>query len=901
MGVSEWKRVNLFDFLPCSESKNISIKTDITAQCCNSVYKVFCDAFGRVHVYFNNWDSISFSTNFGFIQLCTIAQQSNLLILLFKHEDGLILQSYDLKRISKINGCPSISTGRLSTSCEPIAMVACFLDNQLGIIIGFENGDIFFHRGPVKSDLTSNFSKFNIGITINFIELNQRNTLLYDLFVCSQTGIYYFILNDHNVLSETKIALESAEHSHRVYTLYKRNSDECLLIAGHEDALYCYTRHGRGPCYAIEGKKQLILQFKNNLVIVTETKHSSLYDTKRFELILIDVQNNIIIFSKEFNSIISLHVDVDNCYIRLDGNMFYLREREISKKVQLLTEKHLYDVAIRYVVETNMDEESIALINGKFGDYLFSKGDLSGAVEKYIKTLGFIEPYHILKKFLFSRHRKYISKYLNAITLAQNATQSQTDMLRNCVEPLELLLKVKKQCIETTKDGESDIHKYSKFQYNTKFKTVLKAIDINREYERTNEIDEECMYIFLMQNSKKVLDNYGIKFTNILKNMFAESKIHSPDRFIPLLIENINCCTSFMEHITSFGNSTKTNIMVLCDLYLREWQRRKETLPNVLNFIENNINRDNAYKAFIIFVTFSFWKGVAYIRDKYAQNSEHIQYLMNGLYYYINKDKCVSNLDNCLQYLIKDGILSNIFTISINLTDTIFNEKQNALPVKHMLMNKNLKVSNINNFNKVEDNTLINPDNSETQKLLKTLYSLKKLIYNYSYSPIEFRNNCCNKCKERLNLSSIHFLCQHSYHRNCISSDMDNIACLICSLKKKTYNDNLKYSMCLNEKKNDFKICNSIISHLAGIISKDVFNSLNLKEQSLKIQTQNFTNFNSLDNREHLTGSVPNSINMSKASKETSKNLPGSNKFGAITNSIKRSEKYDDNLNPFNM
>lgn len=94
--------------------------------------------------------------------------------------------------------------------------------------------------------------------------------------------------------------------------------------------------------------------------------------------------------------------------------VYHLDEKDLQSKLSLLFKKNLYDIAVRIAKSNQHDPEGLADIFKQYGDHLYGKGDFSGAVEQYIKTIGYLEPSYIIRRFLDSRHINYLTDYLQA-------------------------------------------------------------------------------------------------------------------------------------------------------------------------------------------------------------------------------------------------------------------------------------------------------------------------------------------------------------------------------------------------------------------------------------------------------------------------------------------------------
>lgn len=68
----------------------------------------------------------------------------------------------------------------------------------------------------------------------------------------------------------------------------------------------------------------------------------------------------------------------------------------------------------------------------QYGDHLCNKGDYTGAVEQYVKTIGKLEPSYVIRKFLDSQHIEKLTMYLQALHKERQATEDHTTLLLNC-------------------------------------------------------------------------------------------------------------------------------------------------------------------------------------------------------------------------------------------------------------------------------------------------------------------------------------------------------------------------------------------------------------------------------------------------------------------------------------
>ena len=76
---------------------------------------------------------------------------------------------------------------------------------------------------------------------------------------------------------------------------------------------------------------------------------------------------------------------------------------------------------------------------------------------------------------------------------------------------------------------------------------------------------------------------------------------------------------------------------------------------------------------------------------------------------------------------------------------------------------------------------------------VETLKNLSTDIGDLITNQVVFRNSKCSICDQQLELPSLHFLCQHSFHNYCFASFSENKnQCWTCSKDNRTVIENLK-------------------------------------------------------------------------------------------------------------
>lgn len=115
------------------------------------------------------------------------------------------------------------------------------------------------------------------------------------------------------------------------------------------------------------------------------------------------------------------------------GALVTLTEKHTNEKIALLVQKHLYAAAI--VVAYADPSYAAADITGlyqQYAEYLYRKGDFSGAMEQYMHTIGSLESSHVMFRYLDAPKIPLLVKYLEKLRSRELATPVHKELLRTC-------------------------------------------------------------------------------------------------------------------------------------------------------------------------------------------------------------------------------------------------------------------------------------------------------------------------------------------------------------------------------------------------------------------------------------------------------------------------------------
>ncbi len=122
---------------------------------------------------------------------------------------------------------------------------------------------------------------------------------------------------------------------------------------GRTEAVFIYGIDGKGPCYVFEGQKSKLLWFKRYLCALSRRPGTSHMNV----LTVYDLKNKMITFSGDVEDVTHIVYEWGRLYVlaRQQEQSFYLKEKPMATKLELLFRKNLYNVALQlaqYVILT---------------------------------------------------------------------------------------------------------------------------------------------------------------------------------------------------------------------------------------------------------------------------------------------------------------------------------------------------------------------------------------------------------------------------------------------------------------------------------------------------------------------------------------------------------------------
>lgn len=862
MAIFEWRKFNFFDLKPNVDNGKVieALKSSvITCGTSGRGQNILCDSSGTVHIFDRNWDFTSFKGHDSAIILCALSAQNNLFVTVASEDSREVpnFKVWDLSKSTKLNGAPCLRTVKTALQ-KPTSLGVS--DNGQIMAIGHDRGGISLYKGDIGRERSKSLKTLASGTSaITGIKFKQQGKSIH-MFVCSDSSVLVYNIQGKD--KEIKVVLDKTDAPTRCCALkLQQGLHDAHFMIGRDDAIYCYTVDGRGPCYALEGQKTMIEWFRTHLITITKsTKNISAQ--KEYVLTVIDIQNKFIVFTTPIDAIAAIFIEFGSCFIvTKNGEVLHLDEKDLHKKLKLLFKKNLYDIAIRIAKNQHYDSEGLAGIFNQYGNHLYAKGNYSAAIEQYIKTIGYLEPSYIIRRFLDSRLIHFLMDYLQALHTQGQATADHTTLLLNCFTRLQLTSELQKfLSLETNPDIMFDLDAGIQVCRNASSDIALAFAKCHQKHNYTISIliedikasDQALEYISQLSpsNAEKILIKYGSilmndcpeNTTKLLKRICVDEPISgeiafqehntfqnriNPEIFLHFFVNHSECFIDFLEYLVMNIKNCSSNIYnSLIENYLHKTNNNKIIEKRLLDALKTYDDIYDKNHLLVLCRLFNFWPGILWIYEE-----ERLYHLVVR-YYLKNQDynsllqccKRLGSLQPSLWLQALTGLRNDDKApphLLLQVLNVIAAEKlQSPLQVLNCLaVEQGPKLSSVRDYFLQlfrKENEHATQEEKYIEIVRNGLKSLRDHIENLRSKCIEFRSTVCDTCHQPLNMPAIYFLCQHSLHQDCFRTYSENDKdCSACRNRNSQLTDALSAQ---NESRNQHEIFHNILDR-----SKDSF------------------------------------------------------------------------------
>lgn len=527
-----------------------------------------------------------------------------------------------------------------------------------------------------------------------------------------------------------------------------------------------------------------------------------------------------------------------------DKTLYHLDEKDLQSKLNSLYKKNMFDTAVKIAKNNQYDAEGLSGIFKQYGDHLYSKANFAGAVEQYIKTIGFLEPSYVIRRFLDSRHTQFLTDYLQSVHKEGKASTDHTTLLLNCFTRLDRIAELK-VFLENYKQNNFDIDVAIRVCRKSCIDEALELAKFNNKHDHAVGILIEDMKHFpeavsyiselsyddaernLMKYGNVLMEQCPDKVVNLLKKLcsdyivkkfdepegdadldsdlfayrnggFMDRERATPEDFIHLFNDSKQIIDYIEYLIQNLPTCSKVLYNSLIEHYLTLWkiadeksifeQRLVDLLKNSNQFYDDN-------HVLVLCQTYEFWLGAMLIyEEKKLYNLIVRHYLTTKDYASLyNLCRRLGSMEPKIWLHTLNGLKNNNqvpTTFLQEILQVIATEKlQSPLQVLGALtaIENGSNLSSVRNyFTQIfqKEGEIMNQDEISAEKHKSESEALKKNIRLLNNEPVEFRGSLCDACHQPLVLPALFFLCKHSFHQECIRSYSETEKdCMVCRKK----------------------------------------------------------------------------------------------------------------------
>lgn len=361
------------------------------------------------------------------------------------------LRVWALDRTDKKSGGPKCLCTVAVQNGKRLFPVTAFvvLDDLSQVAVGFANGSVTVIRGDFVHDRgTKQRTVFESEDPITALQVRQGTIKV--LYIATTGRLSSIVISGRG---QGQAVRTVDNRGCRVGCMTQDPETEDIVVA-REDAIYNYGPGGRGPSYAFDGPKTLVLMYKHYVGLICPPRVASLSKTKTFKQLggdevddlftsssftLLDTDLKYIAHTESLpTQIKAVFVEWGELFLLTsDGKLLRYQEKSLSQKLEILYQRNLYIYAINLAQKSGADKLQQNIIFRKYGDFLYQKGDYDTAMQQYLRAIDNTEPSQVIRKFLDTQRIHNLVDYLEELHEHDKATADHTTLLLNCYAKLK--------------------------------------------------------------------------------------------------------------------------------------------------------------------------------------------------------------------------------------------------------------------------------------------------------------------------------------------------------------------------------------------------------------------------------------------------------------------------------
>ena len=535
------------------------------------------------------------------------------------------------------------------------------------------------------------------------------------------------------------------------------------------------------------------------------------------------------------------------------GTTFALTELDLTKKLEILYSKNMFNLSINIILQpasqvytgtksqsidelivktledqNNVARETLMEVCKRHADYLYSKQDYDQSVKQYIRTVGYLQPSYVIRKFLDAQQISNLSKYLKALHDLDRANPNHTTLLLNCYAKLNNLDSLN-EFIDTSEsfDLETGIMVCRNAGFYNQALGIASKFEqhdwyIKIQIEDLGLYDEAISYLDNLSQElyKSILTKYGftlvcnrpVKMTKVLLESLKDGALTNISEIIPFFLLKPEHCFVFLENALDllFGIKfddpdcakvkveDKQGVRLLADsmldisLALRQSDHPFPSLSTGTwdEKILNLLNRGDydLENALFLVKQYQFEAGSLVLYDKlglYEQYLEQANDFKSVLeictkYGERRPELWIKALEFCAKRCEDNEENDDIIDILNQITSR---EVLTEVQIVQELSKLDVSLGSVRKFI-LERMEGLSASIESTNKTIATYEqeteNIEADIKEIQTRPLTFQATKCELCKKNLELPSLHFLCRHSFHSKCLGDMTDECPRFYC-------------------------------------------------------------------------------------------------------------------------
>ncbi|THH26500.1 hypothetical protein EUX98_g7688 [Antrodiella citrinella] len=472
---SAWRQFTFFDAIPIKDSHDLANPPEIFKQktpeisciAATSLGTIVADIHGSIFLLNREYEVEKSWIAHSGGRVTHMVERKKILITLGEEESirHPLLKVWDMGHFDKRTGTPTLLRSvKVQSGNRPHPVSTIAVSSSLAYLaIGLGDGTVLLYRHLDQSIFSTSSNLTTVPkpravhespaepITgLGFKEPDEDNANVYLLIVTTNHVLSYQVTgkgsgNTPAVVDEVGCGLGCA-------TMNWRDSE---MIVAKDEAVYICGTESRGACYAYEGPKSGVHVHRNYLVLVTPpfTPSSSAASAtvRNFairndgptqeitKITILDLENKFVAYSDTFTCGVreTFSANREIHLLLNDGRLICLEEKPTPVKLDMLYRVSQYLLALNLAKTQNLEESSVANIHKQYGDHLYNKGDYDGAMQQYLKTIGYVPPSYVIRKFLDAQRIHGLATYLQDLHALGLANSDHTTLLLNTYTKLK--------------------------------------------------------------------------------------------------------------------------------------------------------------------------------------------------------------------------------------------------------------------------------------------------------------------------------------------------------------------------------------------------------------------------------------------------------------------------------